>query len=727
MLIVTGLFLALPPLAQAPAPDAATLARLKEHYANVERELRARDLAGLSAEQRARRAELIEHLHAYRERGDFTRNPDFPGARVPYFVDQDGRLCAVANLLHQTGEDALVREVALLDNHVWVNELAGELRFRTWLDEHGLTFEEAVRIQGPMGGGGAPSEPAPPETPTSPPPSGMPWTPADAPGSGATGGPSAGVRTLGSGTAGVPAMSGGPVLASPMTPSSMPESSEDWLAWWEVNKLRWLEDGLRAEEPASDDLTRAESDAARLRRELAPRLARELEHAQAEVRAAATFAYARVAGAEAVPALRECFDDASVAVRESAILALGTSASEPGVHALLSLLVEEREVAPRARALAIVGLGVARMHGRGLGTDVMLAQLADRLEKEDGDDIVQALALHQTLAPSAALAARVRCASGQFAEKCEHDRARAGTRERALESLRFDADPAAVLPELLDAVHGRVVDERRAAASALGEVPGALDALLTAQELEDEPLARGLLLLSIGEQGGERARAYLIERLEKGKKNEFAWAALGLGLLAGQDEDAEARAALRAAFDEAGQSQRESLALALGLARDREAHGRLVATLADSRADRLRMFASVALGLIDDKAGHAVLLEALVSVNCPYARSGMALALALQDEPGDVARLAQLLASERRPESLRDLALALGLRGSSETVAELARLLEADVPVAVHAATVDALGLALDEAPRLAATRLGRDSNYAAWPAWVRELVQRPL
>jgi len=729
MPIVNAFLLTLPWLAfQAPEPDPAVVARLKEHYATVERELRARDLAGLTPEQRARRAELIEHLHAYRERGDFTRNPDFPGARVPYFVDQDGRLCAVANLLHETGEDVLVRDVALLDNHVWVSELAGEVRFRRWLDAHGLTFEEAVRIQGPMGGGGVPVDGTPPPPPSFPPPSGTPWTPADTPVSGPSGGASSPGRTVGTGTVGVPAVSGGTgVLASPMTPSAMPESSEDWLAWWEVNKLRWLEDGLRAEEPASDDLTRAETNRDRLRRELAPRLERELGHAQAEVRAAAAFALARAAGATAVPQLCALFDDPSVGVRESAILALGTSASEPGVHALLSLLVEEREVTPRARALAIVGLGVARMHGRGPGTDVMLAQLAEGLERAGGDDVVQALALHQSLAPSAALATRVRCASGHFKEKCEHEKARAGTRERALEVLRFDADTAAVLPELLDAVHGRVVDERRAAASALGEVAGALDALLTAHELEEEPLARGLLLLSIGAQGGERARAYLVERLSKGKKNELAWAALGLGLLAGQDDDEVARAALRAAFDEAGQSARESLSLALGLARDREAHGRLVATLADSRADRLRMFASLALGLIDDTAGHAVLLEAIASVSCPYARSGMALALALQNEPGDTERLARLLASERRPESLRDLALALGLRGSSATVAELARLLDADVPVAVHAATLDALGLALDEAPRLAATRLGGASNYAAWPAWVRELVQRPL
>jgi HEAT repeat protein len=428
-----------------------------------------------------------------------------------------------------------------------------------------------------------------------------------------------------------------------------------------------------------------------------------------------------------VPALVECFEDASVPVRESAILALGTSASEAGVHALLSLLVEPRDVTPRAKALAIVALGVARLHGRGEGTDGMLLGLLERLEDEGGDDIVQAVALHQALAPSPALAARVRCATGRFREDCEHEEAHAGTVERALEGLRFDADVASVLPRLLDALHGRVVEQRRAAASTLAEVPGALGALLTAHELEKEPLARGRLLLSIGEQGGAAAREYLVERLDKGKKTEFAWAALGLGILAGEGDDEEARAALRTAFDGASLKEKESVALALGFARDREAHARLVATLAEGRSDRLRMFASVALGLIGGTQSHAVLLEALASVNCPYARAGMGLALALEAEPGDTARLTRLLADERRPESLRDLALALGLRGTSETAGALVGLLDADPTVAVRAATLDALGLALSDAPELAATRLGRDSNYAAWPAWVRDVVRRAL
>lgn len=701
-------------LAQEPGTDASV--RLEEHYAAVERELLARDISGLTSAQIARRRELLAQFHAYRERGDFTRNYDFPGARVPYFVDRDGRLCAVANLLHQTGEDALVREVALLNNHVWVGELAGEPRFRAWLDENGLTFDEAVRIQGP-GHDGPLINPDPGRPGVDPAPG------APRPGSGD------GSRSVGSvgGKADGGAPFGSSPLASPTTPTSVPDSSEDWLQWWEANKLRWLEPGLRTPLDVDDDVTRGESSTAKLRRGLAPRLEQELAHAQAEVRAAATFAYARAAGAAAVPALVALFDDPSVPVRESAILALGTSASEAGVHALLSLLIEEREVTPRAKALAVVGLGVARMHGRGSGTDAMLASLLEPLEAAGGDEVLQAVMLHQALAPSAELAARVRCASGRFEEKCKHDEAHAGTIERALEGLRFDADVAAVLPRLLDAAHGRVVEERRAAASALADVPGALDALLTAHELEHEPLARGLLLISIGEQGGEKARAYLSERLTKGKKHEFAWAALGLGLLAGEGDDAEARAALRAAFDEASQKEKESVALALGFARDREAHGRLVKTLADSRADRLRMFAAIALGLIDDRAGHGVLLEAIASANCAYARAGMALALALQDEPGDTERLVKLLADERRPESLRDLALALGLRGTSETAGALVRLLETDTPVAVRAATVDALGLAVTDAPQLAATRLGRDSNYAAWPAWVRELARRAL
>jgi HEAT repeat protein len=335
--------------------------------------------------------------------------------------------------------------------------------------------------------------------------------------------------------------------------------------------------------------------------------------------------------------------------------------------------------------------------------------------------------LHQSLAPSAELSARVRCATGRFEEECEQEGVRVATRARALEVLRFDGQPAFVLPRLLDAVHGRVLEERRSAACALAELRGALDPLLTAHELEEDELTRGLLLLSVGEQGGERARSFLEERLERGRRSERPWAALALGILAGSEWDEEACRTLRAAHARAGKSERDAFVLALGLARDGGAHEVLVETLASSKSDRSRMFAAVALGLIGAEEGHAVLTSAIGELSCPYARSGVALALARYGDPGDVERLVGLLHAERRPESLRDLALALGLEAAPGTADALLALLEQDPPAAVRAAALDALGLALASDASLAAIELGQTSNYAAWPDWVQSLLQRPL
>lgn len=121
------------------------------HDDSVIVELSATDVSGLSANQRFRRTALLKELHAYRERGAFPHNYDFPGQLVPYFVDRKtGALCAVANLLAATGRRDVVERVARTNNNVWVQELAGDSTFRGWLSENGLTIEEAARIQLPM-------------------------------------------------------------------------------------------------------------------------------------------------------------------------------------------------------------------------------------------------------------------------------------------------------------------------------------------------------------------------------------------------------------------------------------------------------------------------------------------------------------------------------------------------------------------------------------------------
>lgn len=128
--------------------DGVEVRRIRAHFDTVLIELAARDVGSLSESQRQNRTSLVATLLAYRDGGLFPHNYDFPYHATPYFVDRKtGVLCAVGHLLASTGRRDIVDRVAQSDNNVKVPALAGDSAFTTWLDEHGLTIEEAARIQ----------------------------------------------------------------------------------------------------------------------------------------------------------------------------------------------------------------------------------------------------------------------------------------------------------------------------------------------------------------------------------------------------------------------------------------------------------------------------------------------------------------------------------------------------------------------------------------------------
>lgn len=138
--------------------DSAEIRRIRAHFDSVLVELEARDLGGLTGDQRDARSRLIATLVAYRDRGAFPRNYDF-AAPTPYFIDRKtGILCAVAHLLESTGRRDIVDRVAAADNNVWVPALAGDTAFERWLDVNGITLAEAARIQVPYFGDPPPVE-----------------------------------------------------------------------------------------------------------------------------------------------------------------------------------------------------------------------------------------------------------------------------------------------------------------------------------------------------------------------------------------------------------------------------------------------------------------------------------------------------------------------------------------------------------------------------------------
>jgi hypothetical protein len=144
------------PVSPAEPFEVREVRRIRGHFDSVLVELAGRDVSGLTQAQRLGRADLVATLSAYRDRGAFPRNYDFPGRSVPYFVDRKtGILCAVAHLLESTGRRDIVDRVAAIDNNVWVPELANDSAFTGWLAASGLTLEEAARIQVPYDDGGS--------------------------------------------------------------------------------------------------------------------------------------------------------------------------------------------------------------------------------------------------------------------------------------------------------------------------------------------------------------------------------------------------------------------------------------------------------------------------------------------------------------------------------------------------------------------------------------------
>lgn len=125
--------------------------RVRAHLLAAEQFLRSRSTSELTLAQGERRAANIAVLREYRARGQFPHNTEFPGRRVPYFMDSEGTLGALSYLMARSGERDLVNQVAATHNNAYVAELSGNADVMAWLDREGLTLEEAALIQ-PMHG-----------------------------------------------------------------------------------------------------------------------------------------------------------------------------------------------------------------------------------------------------------------------------------------------------------------------------------------------------------------------------------------------------------------------------------------------------------------------------------------------------------------------------------------------------------------------------------------------
>lgn len=130
--------------------------RLRAHFDSVDLELRGRNVANLTPAQRQHRTTLIKWLKEYRDAGVFPINDKFAGRYVPFFRDSRGVLCAMAYLIDRSGRGDIVDKVAGTRNNALIQELADDPALIQWLNENGLSVNEAARIQPSYDGIGFP-------------------------------------------------------------------------------------------------------------------------------------------------------------------------------------------------------------------------------------------------------------------------------------------------------------------------------------------------------------------------------------------------------------------------------------------------------------------------------------------------------------------------------------------------------------------------------------------
>ena len=593
----------------------------------------------------------------------------------------------------------------------------------------------ALAYQGPpIVGGGAHSKGPPP-------------VPADrVGGGGGSGGAPAGPGAAKPSPAIAPSPSTGAAAPpfAPLAPSTAPwiptplnlatESDDGWVLWWEYNKMEFLRPhrlgmwGFPA--TGADDETDLAARMSAARAGLESALIRALEDPDLRIRSTATIAVSRVAGDESVEPLLRLLGDPSAQVRERAILALGASGSRLAVRPLLALaaygmLLEDGQerVSPYASPLAVVALALGRRSGLGSSVDSTLASIVRTHSGPDRDAVVAAALIYQCLVPCPDFARLA-------LEAADDATLPPAVRCRAVESLAHSSDSR--VPERLGKLLvGNRLDVRRSAALALATVrdPSVLPALKSAFAAEADPLARGFLLISIGRQGGDGAREFL---LQVGRDRESAmrkWAALGLGVLARAEQRSDLGAAIRGlAVRERSHESIPAYWIAEGLARDEESLEGITAGLTGAVDPVHRMYAATSLALLGGETSEMALRDRIDVEESALVRASIASALGYLGRPEDAHALAAAMRTLRDPDLQGLTATALSFHGSVEAFQTLVEITNQKSGAVVRrAAAIEGLGMMLAPAEPLLLAEISRAANYTVFPEWVKGLFQLTL
>ncbi|MFO0613629.1 MAG: hypothetical protein U0414_13620 [Polyangiaceae bacterium] len=105
------------------------------------------DAAAVAKQLAANRARHLEELHAYWMAGEFPRNLE-EDTIANIFRDEDGRLCAVANMISKDGLTDLIDATAKSNNLIRLADVKDGPLY-DWVLHSGFTQEEIAMIQVP--------------------------------------------------------------------------------------------------------------------------------------------------------------------------------------------------------------------------------------------------------------------------------------------------------------------------------------------------------------------------------------------------------------------------------------------------------------------------------------------------------------------------------------------------------------------------------------------------
>jgi Ca-activated chloride channel family protein len=470
-------------------------------------------------------------------------------------------------------------------------------------------------------------------------------------------------------------------------------------------------------------------------------------------RRAAVIAMARAGGrTETLLRIARAEDPLFEDVRDAGVLALALDASgdAKAIAAALTGLLDDAGLSVYTRSTAAIALGL-----RGGGDAAVFEALKRQLlapippPVEFSVPILVAMGLTGGGAPGVELAGWI--SDGRIGAR------RLVDLERAHLVIALSRAGAAPIGPVLEALRRKEVLARRSAMIALGRMipaePAAdrgrlVEVLARALSLELDESARGFGLVSLGRIGAhpdvsEAVRKAclgpLLAQFGAGDPTPRSYAALGLGLLAGEVGDVALRGKIAARLREhlaAGKGGPEFLgatALALGLSGDRSAGSvdLLLGLLIDrGQGQRLRSAAAEALGLLGDARAAPALLAALGSRTDRDLRVETAPAAGLL---AGAEALPDLLAMFDDPKSsgfeLGAAAEAIGRLGDVRAVPELIRILEPGrmngaYPDLYRMMAATALGLLCERPESRLLHRLSADLNCRAMVPALENLLR---